>query len=72
MTEAGEYSIDFEEIIAYLSKKNWSGYISTEYEGNRFALQGQDVDALSHVRRHQKLLKDLIEKYENKAGENNV
>lgn len=72
MTEKGEYSIDFEELISYLTRNKWSGYISTEYEGNRFALKDQDVNALEHVRMHQALLKELIENYEKKEGESNV
>jgi len=72
MTDQGEYSIDFEALIAYLTKNHWDGYISTEYEGNRFALRDQSVDALAQVRKHQQFLKDLIQKYEKKEGENHV
>lgn len=64
MTEQGEYSVDYEELVAYLSEKGWDGYISTEYEGNRFALKDQRIDGLDQVRKHQKQLQQLIEKYQ--------
>ncbi|MGB4658777.1 MAG: TIM barrel protein, partial [Mobilitalea sp.] len=39
MTEDGvEYSIRFDEIVNYLIAAGYEGYISTEYEGNRFTL----------------------------------
>jgi len=64
MTEEGEYSVDYEELVAYLTAHNWDGYISTEYEGNRFALKDKPVDGLGQVKKHQALLKQLIEKYQ--------
>jgi len=64
MTDKGEYSVDYEELVAYLAKNNWDGYISTEYEGNRFALKDKPVNGLEQVRKHQSYLKQLIEKYQ--------
>lgn len=65
MVDGIEYSIDFEELVKYLTEKKWNGYISTEYEGNRFTLERNPVDGIGQVRSHQKLLKALIDKYEN-------
>jgi sugar phosphate isomerase/epimerase len=64
ITEDGEYSVDYEELIKYLSEHKWNGYISTEFEGNRFALKDKHVDGLDQVKKHQSLLKQLIEKYQ--------
>lgn len=58
MTEdCEEYSIDYPGFIRYLKEKKWSGYICTEYEGNRFVLIDRQVDSLEQVRRHQEMLK---------------
>lgn len=67
-----EYSISFGEIIEYLYKNNYNGYIATEYEGNRFVAVGGISDGVGNVRLHQKLLKKYIDKFENKAGVTNV
>lgn len=41
MTEEGpEYSMDYKALLQYLHDHDWSGYVSTEYEGNRFTLPG--------------------------------
>ena len=62
MTDEGEeYSIPYDEVIAYLDQKGYDGYINTEYEGNRFTPPGQTVQEIEQVTRHQKLLKQLIE-----------
>lgn len=55
-----EYSIDYPEIISYLKKRGYEGYISTEYEGNRYTLPGQPVREIKQVTAHQQLLKKLI------------
>ncbi|MFV0464613.1 MAG: sugar phosphate isomerase/epimerase family protein [Lachnospiraceae bacterium] len=62
MTEEGvEYSIDFKEFTDYLKQKGYSGYISTEYEGNRFTLPDLPVRDKENVTAHQALLKQLLE-----------
>ena len=62
MTEAGEeYSIPYAEIVQYLSKKGYDGFISTEYEGNRFTLPGKPMMEKEQVRLHQICLKKCIE-----------
>jgi sugar phosphate isomerase/epimerase len=55
-----EETVRYEELIKYLQDKNWSGYICSEYEGNRFIEPDKDVDGLEQVRRHQEMLKTLI------------
>jgi sugar phosphate isomerase/epimerase len=61
MTEENEeYSIPYGKIIKYLDSKKYNGYISTEYEGNRFVLLDQKVNSLENVQRHQEMLKKYI------------
>lgn len=71
MTEDGvEYSIDYKGFIEFLKEKNYNGYIATEYEGGRFVLPGIEIDAVSQVRAHQKMLREYIG--EKKGGEIHV
>lgn len=61
MTDEGvEYSIPFDELVAYLNSKNYDGYIATEYEGNRFALQNEEIVEKEQVIKHQAMLKKLL------------
>lgn len=65
MTEAGaEYSIDFREVLEYLHKNHYEGYVSTEYEGNRWVLPGQPIPEKEQVAAHQKLVQKLIKEIE--------
>jgi sugar phosphate isomerase/epimerase len=62
MTEKGvEYSIPFDELIKYLDKVGYDGYIATEYEGNRFALANEPICDKENVTAHQAMLKKYIE-----------
>lgn len=62
MSEDGtEYSIPYAEIIRLLKKINYNGYICSEYEGNRFVPEGQEVQEVEQVRRHQVMIKQYIE-----------
>lgn len=56
-----EYSIDYQELFHYLQSKSWDGYVSTEYEGNRFALESEAVDSWDQVCKHQNYMKQLLE-----------
>lgn len=38
--EGPEYSMDYKALLQYLHDHDWSGYVATEYEGNRFTLPG--------------------------------
>ncbi|WP_099466945.1 sugar phosphate isomerase/epimerase family protein [Konateibacter massiliensis] len=61
MTEEGvEYSIPFDELIAYLNEVGYEGYIATEYEGNRFALANEPIRDKENVTAHQEMLKRYI------------
>jgi hypothetical protein len=62
MTEdCKEPSIPYEEIIRVLRQGGFNGYISSEYEGNRHIQDAFEVDSVEQVRRHQVMLKRLIE-----------
>lgn len=61
MTDEGvEYSIDYREILEYLHKHGYDGYVATEYEGNRWVLPGEEIQEKDQVARHQRLLQKLL------------
>lgn len=41
--EGPEYSMDYAGLLAYLHANGYDGYVSTEYEGNRFTLPGEPM-----------------------------
>ena len=55
-----EYSIPYEEVIPVLLEGGYQGYISSEYEGNRWLHDALPVDSTEQVRRHQAMLKQLL------------
>ena len=55
-----EYSIPYDEIVTVLKKGGYAGYICSEYEGNRWIEDVQQVDSVEQVRRQQLMLKTLI------------
>ena len=55
-----EYSVPYDEIIPILVEGGYSGYISSEYEGNRWLHDALPVDSTEQVRRHQGMLKNLL------------
>lgn len=58
-----EPSIPYADIVPVLVKNNWSGYISTEYEGQRHYhdIPDMDIDSVEQVRRHHVMLKRLLD-----------
>ena len=61
MTENGlEYSIDYKEILEFLHKHGYEGFVSTEYEGNRSVLPGQPNPEKEQVAAHQRHLQQLL------------
>lgn len=55
-----EYSIPYEEIIPVLIEGGYEGYLSSEYEGQRFTQDLFDTDSCDAVRRHQLMLRRLL------------
>ena len=58
--ECEEYSIAYDEVIPYLTRQGYEGYIATEYEGNRFVRLDETVDGVGNVRKHQTMLKRYL------------
>lgn len=70
MTETGEeWSIDYREVLQYLHNHGYNGYVSTEYEGNRWVLPGQPIPEREQVAAHQKLIQKLIKEIEGEKVE---
>ena len=62
MTEEGpEYSMDYKALLEYLHSKNYDGYVSTEYEGNRFTLAGQPMQEKQQVAMQQAYLRKCLQ-----------
>jgi sugar phosphate isomerase/epimerase len=55
-----EPSIPYDEIVAVLKQGGYDGYICSEYEGNRWIEDAEEVDSVEQVRRQQEMLKSLI------------
>jgi sugar phosphate isomerase/epimerase len=55
-----EPSIPYDEIVAVLKQGGYDGYICSEYEGNRWIEDAEEVDSVEQVRRQQEMLKTLI------------
>ena len=60
LPEYTEYSIPYEDIVPILIEGGYSGYIDSEYEGNRWIQDAFEVDSVEQVRRHQVMLKRLL------------
>lgn len=60
MTEDGEYSMDFKEILQYLHDHDYDGYVSTEYEGNRWTLPGLPTTEKEQVMLHQQYIRKCL------------
>ncbi|MEF2978441.1 sugar phosphate isomerase/epimerase family protein [Subtercola sp. YIM 133946] len=62
MTDEGvEYSIPYDEIVRALKTAGYTGYISSEYEGNRHIQDVFPVDSVEQVSRQQQMLRRLID-----------
>ena len=55
-----EYSIDYDEIIDVLTEGGYTGYLSSEYEGNRHIEDAHEVDSIEQVRRQHAMLAELL------------
>lgn len=65
MTDEGEeYSIDYKRVLQYLHDHNYNGYVSTEYEGNRWVLPDLEIPEIEQVTAHQKMIQRHIKEIE--------
>ena len=60
LPDCTEYSIPYQEIIPILIEGGYSGYLSSEYEGNRHIQDAFEVDSVEQVRRQQIMFKHLL------------
>ena len=60
MTENGEYSVDYKKILQYLHDHDYDGYVSTEYEGNRWTLPGAQMQEKAQVIAHQRYIRECL------------
>ena len=61
MTDEGvEYSIPYDEVLPVLVDAGYTGWISSEYEGQRHIQDIFEVDEIEQVRRHQELLRRIL------------
>lgn len=60
MTEEGEYSINYKEILQYLHDHDYDGYVATEYEGNRWTLPESPMEEKQQVIAHQKYIHECL------------
>jgi sugar phosphate isomerase/epimerase len=60
LPDCTEYSIPYDGIIPVIQAGGYSGYIDSEYEGNRWIDDAFEVDSVEQVRRHHELLKNLL------------
>lgn len=61
-------SIAYDEVIPELVKAGWEGTLSSEYEGNRWIQDVQEVDSREQVRRQHVMFERLIADAEAKYG----
>jgi len=59
-TDYVEPSIPYDEIVRVLRQGGYSGYICSEYEGNRWIEDAEEPDSVEQVRRQQVMLATLI------------
>ena len=55
-----EYSIPYEEVIPVLKQGGYDGYLSSEYEGNRWIQDAFPVDSVEQVRRQHAMFERLL------------
>ena len=58
--EGSEYSIPYEEVVPVLAAGGFDGYLSSEYEGQRWVQDTDDVDEVEQVRRQQELFRRIL------------
>lgn len=55
-----EPSIPYKDILQVLIENGFEGYIDSEYEGNRHIQDFMEVDSVEQVRRHQKMMENIL------------
>jgi hypothetical protein len=60
LDDGSEYSIPYEDIVPVLIAGGFSGYLSSEDEGNRHIQDAFEVNSFEQVRRQQEMFKRLL------------
>lgn len=60
LEDGSEYSMPHREILEYLHKHGYDGYVATEYEGNRWTLPGEPLKEKEQVKLHQGYLEKCL------------
>ena len=60
MPDYTEYSIPYEEVVPVLIEGGYTGYLSSEYEGNRHIQDAIEVDSAEQVRRQHVMFKKML------------
>ncbi|MTH79989.1 sugar phosphate isomerase/epimerase family protein [Paracoccus aestuariivivens] len=55
-----EFSIPYDEVFAVLKQGGYKGHICSEYEGNRWVEDAQEVESVEQVRRQQLMFCNLL------------
>jgi hypothetical protein len=63
-----EPSIPYDQIVGVLNQGGYTGYICSEYEGNRWIEDAESVDSVEQVTRQQRMLERLIAQVSVEAG----
>jgi len=58
--DATDPSIAYDEVIPVLAEAGWDGFLSSEYEGNRWIQDVEPVDSREQVRRQHAMFERLI------------
>lgn len=61
MVDGRETSINYWEMLNYLKDNGFEGYVSTEYEGNRWVLSGNPMVEKEQIIEHQKMIKNILQ-----------
>lgn len=56
-----EYSIPYDEIVAVLKQGGYQGHICSEYEGNRWVEDAEEVQSVEQVKRQHRMLCRLLD-----------
>jgi sugar phosphate isomerase/epimerase len=60
LDDGNEYSIPYDKIVAVLIQGGYTGYLSSEYEGNRHIQDAFPVDSVEQVRRQHAMFSRLL------------
>jgi sugar phosphate isomerase/epimerase len=58
--DCSDPSLAYDEVVSELVKAGWDGYLSSEYEGNRWVQDFEEVDSREQVRRQHLMFKRLL------------